>query len=211
MDIINFFSFFITLLIICNPMSALPVFLMVTQNHTIEQKKQTAIKASIAVAVILVGMTFVGNYMLQALSIKVYAFQVMAGLVLIMLAFTMLNAETSRLKKTREEEKEAMQKESVAIVPLAIPLIAGPGAISTIIIRLGDIPNLQHQLIVSGICIVIAFIIGIIWYYAGALERKVGHTGINIITRIGGLILGAISLQTFAEGLIGFFPVLASR
>lgn len=209
MDVVSTFSFFVTLFIICNPMAALPVFLMLTSHQSPVKKRRTAVQASVAVASILIGMTFIGRYVLEILSIRICAFQVMGGLVLTILAFTMLNAETSKFKKTQEEEDEALQKPSVAIVPLAIPLISGPGAISTIIIRLGNIPTLQEQIIISGICILIAIIIGSIWYYAARLEHKLGHTGINIITRLGGLVLGAISLQTLAEGILGFFPGLA--
>ncbi|MDN3505260.1 MAG: MarC family protein [Rhabdochlamydiaceae bacterium] len=210
LDLTELFSFFVTLFIICNPMAALPVFLSLTAHQNTKQKKRTAVQASVAVASILILMTFVGNYFLQVLSIEICAFQVMGGLVLTMLAFSMLNAEISKFKKTQEEEDEALKKPSVAIVPLAIPLISGPGAISTIIIRLGSTPIISDQILISGICIIISLIIGAIWYFAGTWEDKLGHTGINIITRIGGLILGAVSLQTLAKGLLGFFPGLAS-
>ena len=190
-------------------MAALPVFLMLTSHQTIAEKKRTAVKASVAVASILIFMTFVGDYVLKLLSIEICAFQVMGGLVLTFLGFTMLNAEISKIKTTEEEEAEALTKPSVAIVPLAIPLIAGPGAISTIIIKLGNMPLFHHQLIICGICLVISFLIGLIWYFASSLEKSLGQTGINITTRLGGLILGAISLQTLAKGIIGFFPALA--
>lgn len=209
MGFIEYFSFFITLFIICNPMAALPVFLSLTAHQNIEQKKRTAIQAAIAVALILIVMTFIGSYVLELLSIEIAAFQVMGGLVLTLLAFSMLNAEVSRFKRTDEEQQEAMHKPSVALVPLAIPLIAGPGAISTIIIHISSWSTFTDKAIVSGISGLIALIIGLIWYYAGTLEYKLGHTGINIITRLGGLILGAISLQTLAKGVIGFFPALA--
>ena len=190
-------------------MSALPIFLSLTADRNLKQKKKTAIQAAVAVAFILILMTFVGNYIFNALSIQIRSFQVMGGLVLLTLSFSMLNAETSKFKNTIEEEEEAILKPSVAIVPLAIPLTSGPGAISTIIIQLGEKPILLEQILVSGICIVIAMIIGLIWYFAAYCENKLGHTGINILTRIGGLILGALAIQTLAKGIADFFPGLA--
>ena len=135
MSLVEFINFFITLLIIANPMAALPAFLNVTSSDSYEQRKKIALTTGFAVLIILILMTFVGSSLLQVLGIQVYAFQITGGLILLLLAFSMLNASPSRIQETKEEQKEAKRKESVAIVPLAIPLIAGPGAISTIILE----------------------------------------------------------------------------
>ena len=208
MENFDLFGFFVTLFIIANPMAALPVFLAVTAGDTLEEKKKVAIKASIAVFVTFSLMVFVGKWFLTVLAIDVHAFEVMGGLILVILAFNMLNGDSNRYKSTKEEKREAVLRESVAIVPLAIPLISGPGAMSTIIIRVTNHPGINYQFIILGCCFVISLIIGIIWYFAGTLERRLGYSGINVINRIGGLFLGAISLQTLASGIIGFFPRL---
>jgi MarC family membrane protein len=208
MEKFDLFGFFVTLFIIANPMAALPVFLAVTAGDTLEEKKKVAIKASIAVFVTFSIMVFFGKWFLTVLSIDVHAFEVMGGLILVMLAFTMLNGDGSKFRSSKEEKREASLRESVAIVPLAIPLISGPGAMSTIIIRSTNHPGLHYQLVILACCLVISFIIGLIWYFAGTLERRLGYSGINVINRIGGLFLGAISLQTLASGIIGFFPRL---
>lgn len=209
MESFDLFGFFVTLFIIANPMAALPVFLAVTAGDSMEEKKKIAIKASIAVFITFIAMIFLGQPFLTLLAIDVHAFEVMGGLILVALAFRMLEGNfNDRYRATKEEKREAVLRESVAIVPLAIPLISGPGAMSTIIIRVANHPGIHSQLLILGCCLVISFIIGLIWYFAGTLEKRFGYSGINVINRIGGLILGAVSLQTLATGIIGFFPAL---
>lgn len=189
-------------------MAALPAFLKVTGGDSVEQRKKTALQTGFAVLVILTLMTFIGSSFLKVLGIQVYAFQITGGLILLLLAFSMLNASTSRIQETQEEQKEAKKKESVAIVPLAIPLIAGPGAISTIILEVSINPTFTLQLFVTLACFLVALIMGSLLYFASGLEKKLGQTGLNIFSRLGGLILAAMSIQTIANGLIGLFPVL---
>jgi multiple antibiotic resistance protein len=208
MTLVDFINFFITLFIISNPMAALPAFLKVTGGDSVEQRKKTALQTGFAVLVILTLMTFIGSSFLKVLGIQVYAFQITGGLILLLLAFSMLNASTSRIQETQEEQKEAKKKESVAIVPLAIPLIAGPGAISTIILEVSINPTFTLQLFVTLACFLVALIMGSLLYFASGLEKKLGQTGLNIFSRLGGLILAAMSIQTIANGLIGLFPVL---
>jgi multiple antibiotic resistance protein len=208
MSFTDFINFFITLLIIANPMAALPAFLEVTSNESYEQRKKTAVTTGFAVLMILILMTFIGKSFLEILGIEVYAFQITGGLILLLLAFSMLNASPSRIQETKEEQKEAKRKDSVAIVPLAIPLIAGPGAISTIILEVSTKPGLTTQIFVSIAALLVAIFMGGLLYFASGLEKKLGQTGLNIFSRLGGLILAAMSIQVIANGLIGLFPVL---
>jgi multiple antibiotic resistance protein len=112
------------------------------------------------------------------------------------------------MKNTPEEQKEK-QSDLGAIVPLAIPIIAGPGAISTVIVSVNQFPGLFNQIMISISAILVALAMGVLLYFAANLEKIFGKSGINIINRLGGLILAAISIQTLASGMIGLFPVLA--
>ena len=208
MTLTDFINFFITLLIIANPMAALPAFLNITASDSFSQRRKIALTTGVAVLIILVLMTFIGGPLLDILGIQVYAFQITGGLILLLLAFSMLNASPSRIQETQEEQKEAKKKESVAIVPLAIPLIAGPGAISTIILEVSLRPSFPNQILVTLACAIVALLMGALLYFASGLERKLGQSGLNIFSRIGGLILAAMSIQTIANGLIGLFPIL---
>lgn len=208
MDFTAFFNFFVTLFIIANPMAALPAFLGVTATETFQQRKKTALTTAFAVFFVLILMTFIGRSFLELLGIKVFAFQITGGMILLTLAFSMLNATPSRIRETKEEEKEAQKRDSAAIVPLAIPIIAGPGAISTIILEVSSRPGLMTQLWVAAACFLVAFFMGALLYFASGLEKKLGQTGLNIFSRLGGLVLAAISVQVIADGLVGLFPVL---
>lgn len=125
-----------------------------------------------------------------------------------MLSLSMLNAEESPIKNSPEEQKQK-QSDMGAIVPLAIPIIAGPGAISTLIVSVSQFPGPYNQMIISISCLLVALVMGVLLYFAANLEELFGKAGINIINRLGGLILAAIAVQTLASGITGLFPVLA--
>lgn len=210
MDLAQFVNHFIALLVIANPLSALPAVLRITRHQTIKDKRETGLTTAFAVGVILLVVTWIGTPLLLILGIKLPAFQVAGGFVLFIMSLSMLNAEESPIKHTPEEQKER-RADMGAIVPLAIPIIAGPGAISTIIVSVNEFPGLFNQLLLSISAILVAFVMGILLYFAADLERFFGTSGINIINRLGGLILAAISIQTMANGMIGLFPILGSR
>lgn len=210
MDFGQFVNNFIALLVITNPLSALPAVLRVTRNQSLLEKRRTGLTSAFAVGVILLVVTWVGTPLLQILGIKLPAFQVAGGIVLFMLSLSMLNAEESPIKNTPEEQKQR-QSENGAIVPLAIPIIAGPGAISTLIVSVSQFPGPFNQLMISISCILVALVMGALLYFAANLEELFGRAGINIINRLGGLILAAIAVQTLASGISGLFPALAGH
>jgi multiple antibiotic resistance protein len=203
----DFINNFIALLVVTNPLSALPAVLKITRNQSLPEKKKTGITAALAVGVILLGSTWGGSPLLKAFGIKLPAFQIAGGLVLLVLAFSMLNAQESTIKQTIEEQKEK-RPDSGAIVPLAMPIIAGPGAISTVILHTNQHPGALDQLLISFSAILVAFVMGLILYSASHLEKIFGQTGINIFNRIGGLLLAAIAIQSITNGLIDSFPGL---
>lgn len=207
MDFSQFVNHFIALLVIANPLSALPAVLRVTRNQTLVEKRHTGLVCAFAVGVILLVVTWIGTPLLLVLGISLPSFQVAGGVILFMMALSMLNAEESPIKNTPEEQKEK-QGDMGAIVPLAIPIIAGPGAISTVIVSVNQFPGLLNQIIISISAILVSLSMGILLYFAANLEKIFGKAGINIINRLGGLILAAISIQTLASGIMGLFPFL---
>ena len=210
MDFSQFVNHFIALLVITNPLSALPAVLRITRNQTIAEKKRTGLISALAVGMILLIATWIGMPFLMVLGIKLPAFQVAGGVILFLVALSMLSAEESPIKQTAEEQKEKRAGDGGAIVPLAIPIIAGPASISTVIVSVNDFPGLLNQLLLSCSAILVALVMGALLYSASHLERVLGHSGVNIINRLGGLILTAIAIQTIANGLMGLFPFLAA-
>jgi len=209
-DFTQFVNLFIGLLVIANPLSALPAVLRITRNQSLAEKRHTGLTCAFAVGVILLVVTWIGTPLLIVFGIKLPAFQVTGGIVIFIMALSMLNAEESSIKHSLEEQKEK-RSDLGAIVPLAIPIIAGPGAISTIIVSVNQFPGPYNQMVISVAAIFVAFVMGLLLYFSANLEKFFGQSGINIINRLGGLILAAISVQTIANGLIGLFPILTVK
>ena len=193
---------------IANPLSALPAVLKITRNQTLAEKRRSGLVTAFAVLVILLVTTWIGSPLLLVLGIKLPAFQVAGGIIIFMMALSMLSGEESPIKQTAEEQKEKVREEG-AIVPLAIPIIAGPGAISTIIVYVNAFSGIYNLLILSVAVILVSLVMGLLLYFAGNLEKLLGQSRINIINRLGGLALAAIAVQTLANGLLGLFPSLA--
>jgi multiple antibiotic resistance protein len=207
MEISGFVNYVISLLVICNPFAALPALIGMTKGLSIKEKKRTGAVAGTAVGVILLTMTWFGSWILDFLGITVPAFQVTGGVVIFLLALSMLNAETSRQKQAEDEEDSSL-KSSIAIVPLAIPIMAGPGAISTVIVAANGLHGFWNLVLLSLAAVLVALILAVTLYFSTPFEKALGQRGINIINRIAGLILAAIAIQTLSKGLVGLFPVL---
>lgn len=199
---------FIALVAILNPVGAIPIFIALTSDETPPQRLATARLAARAVAIVLLVSAFLGEYILQFFGISIAAFQVAGGMVLMLLAFNMLQAKSSRYRHTPEEAAEGMQKEDVAVVPLAIPLLAGPGTMITVIIA----HHKSSSWLSSGLLVLDILAIAGVAYVAlrlsGPLSRRLGVTGINISTRIFGLVLASIAVTFIANGLAALFPAL---
>jgi multiple antibiotic resistance protein len=208
MEYNQFINYFTSLLVICSPFSALPALIGLTQGLSDDEKRRTGVIAGVGVGVILIAMTWIGGPVLNFLGITIFAFQVAGGLVVFLLALSMLNAETSRIKQTTEDQKESRHKHSIAIVPLAIPIMAGPGAISTVIVAVSEYPGVLNQLYLSVCAILVAFVLGVTLYFSIHFEKMLGQRGINIVNRLAGLILAGMAVQTLSKGIIGLFPLL---
>jgi len=207
-DFAQFLHYFIGLIVISNPLSALPALLRITRNRSLSEKRKTGLTTALAVLIILLVATWVGTPLLKILGIELPAFQVSGGIIIFLMSLSMLNAEESPIKQTIEEKKDQRPGDIGAIVPLAMPIIAGPGVISTIIINVNQFPGMYNLALLSISAILVSILMGILLYFASSLEQILGQLGINIINRLGGLILAAISIQMLATGLIGLFPIL---
>ena len=199
---------------IFSPFAAIPIFVSLTSNTTIQQKNQTAKTASIAAGITGLISVWIGEYVLMFFGISISSFKIAGGILLLLMAINMLNAKTPNAKNTKEELEEAQEKSinisEIAVVPLAIPLIAGPGAISTIIIFSQKDSSVLHLFYMSLIIIAIAIFIFTALRASTFITKKLGITGINIISRVMGLILASISIEFITSGLLIVFPVLAS-
>lgn len=172
--------------------------------ENLKQRKKIAISASFAVAAILVTVTWLGLPLLDLFGIKIPAFQVAGGFVLAMVALSMLRAEPNRIQPA-SEESPVISKASIAVVPLAMPIMAGPGAITTVVVGASIWTGILNHIFLSISAIFVAFTTGSVLYFASHFEKVLRQTGVDLITRIGGLILASMSVQSIASGIHGLW------
>ncbi|WP_459199299.1 MarC family protein [Ralstonia pseudosolanacearum] len=207
MDLIK--SFF-SLLALINPIGAIPFFISLTESQTDEEKRRTIKTASVSVALVIGISALLGEQIIGFFGFSVGSLQVGGGIIMIMIALNMLNAQTSRTKATPEEEDEAGVRASIAVVPLAIPLLTGPGSISTVIVYAGKTQHWYELLFLAGVGVLIALVVWIVLRAAEPIARVIGRTGINVGTRLMGLILAALAVEFIVDGLKTLLPVLKS-
>lgn len=198
----------IALLVLVNPISAVPMFLSLTHDNTRSERQKIARTATIAIFIGIVFFAVAGNGLLHMLNISIGAFQVGGGILVLLIAIAMMNAKPNPTKTNDEEHMEAESKESVAVVPLAIPLLIGPGSISTVIIYASAAKNWWGitQIILAGA--IVAVLCYLAMLFADRLTRVLGQTGINIINRVMGMLLAALSVEIIVAGVKALFPLL---
>ncbi len=201
----------IVLFAIIDPIGAVGIFLSYTHAQTAIERRRTALITAVTVAIVLIAAILVGETIMGYFGIRLASFQVGGGLVILMMSFSMLNARMPGFKRTAEEAREAEDKVAVAVVPLAIPLLAGPASITTVILAAHTATGAAHIAVLSGVVVAISFFTWASFRLSEKIASMLGKTGLNIITRLMGLLLAAISIEIIANGLIGLFPVLAGQ
>ena len=198
----------VALLVIVNPLGTLPVFVLMTQGETDAVRRNTAAVASIAVATVLVVAVLLGESLLAFFGISIASFKVGGAILILLMAISMMDVRAAGPKQTPEEAAEAADKESIAVVPLAIPLLAGPGAISTTIIYTAKVHGVAHILAVILVCLVVSAISWVVLRAGIRLAELMGRTGVNVATRVMGLLLAAVAVEIFASGIVELLPGL---
>jgi len=209
LDYAEYIKIFVGLLAIVNPFGAIPIFISLTAGEDSGQRLDTINLVAIGITIILLTTLFFGEWLLHFFGITIDSFRVGGGILILLMAIAMLHAKTSPIRQTKEEANESIDKESVAIVPLAMPLLAGPGAISTVILAAHKSSGIPHYLVISLGIILLSLVVWGVLRLSPWIMRRVSATGINIFTRIMGLILAAIAVEFIANGIKGLFPVLA--
>lgn len=201
-------KFSITLISIINPLGAIPVFLGFTKNHKNLNIKNVTNTCAIAVGTTIMVSLVCGQALLNFFGISVASFTIGGGLLLFTMAFSMISGHQSTTKINNEEIRSFDFEREIGIIPLAIPLLSGPGAISTSIIHAKNFTTPTHW--VAGILMVmiIGLVIKVILSYADKIGEKLGQIGLNVMTRIMGLILLSMSIEMIAFGIKEILPVL---
>lgn len=191
---------FTSVLFIVDPIAVVPTYLVITRDETPEQRRRTATRACIAAALLLIGFGLAGRLLFSVLGITLPAFRLAGGFILGLVAMDMLRAQRST-QESAPEIAEGTAKEDVALTPLAMPMLAGPGAISTIMVLAGQATTISQSLAVYGSIILTAFASWLTLRIGERLMARVGQTGIRVMTRIMGLLLAAVAAQFILTGL----------
>jgi multiple antibiotic resistance protein len=198
----------VTLTAVLDPVLAVPIFLTLTASRSPASRVALVRAVAIAVFVVLAAAALLGDAILTLIGASLAAFRVGGGLVLLLMALAMLNARAGGLRQSREEAEELESGELSGVVPLAVPLLAGPGAISTTIIA-AQKGGAAHLAAILACIAVVSAMTWLVLRGADAIGGRLGTTGLNIATRLLGLLLAALAIQTMAEGLRELFPGLA--
>jgi multiple antibiotic resistance protein len=199
---------FVAMIVIVNPLGIMPVFVAMTPHMGHVERKKTARIAAITVLIVLMVSALLGERVLEMFGISIASFKVGGAILVLMAALSMMQAMPSRDKQTPEEAKEAEDKASIAVVPLAIPLLAGPGAMSTIIIYASEKKTLLHLAMVCGAVVGVALFTWFALRLASQVGQRMSKTTINVATRIMGLLLAALAVEIFAGGIVELIPAL---
>jgi len=206
-DLLSFsLSTLTTLLVVVDAPAAVPLLLSVTRGDSAQDRRRTAFRAALAGGLVLSAFAALGGAIFRLLGISLGAFQIAGGLLLFLLAVDMLGARPSRQRTSPEEEAEGVERPDPSIFPLAIPMLAGPGATSTVMVLISRAAHAWQVAIVFG---AIALTTAVTWALlrgAEMVERRLGKTGMNVVQRVMGLILAATAVQFVVEGTANVLP-----
>jgi multiple antibiotic resistance protein len=192
---------FFTLFVVIDPIGLAPLYLGLVRDRTDDEKAQIATRAILVSAVILLGFGLTGAYVLHYLGISLQAFQMAAGLLLFKIAFDMIFLQQER--ETEDEAKEAQKREDISVFPLAIPLIAGPGSLASILLLSRESTNyyLGLAVVLGAAGIVLLLCYGFL-LLSRPLAKGLGQIGINVVTRVLGVLLAALAVQYVLDGVL---------
>jgi multiple antibiotic resistance protein len=201
----------IALLAIVNPIGVIPFFIHFTQGFTREQRQRTIRVAAFSAFVVIAVSALAGLKIIEFFGISLASFQVGGGLLLLTSALQMLNAQPAESRKDdlAEGTDKADAGASIAIVPLTIPLLTGPATISTMVIYADKTRHWWQLAVLVGYGVVIGLAVWLAFSLSGRIGKVLGKTGINVMTRLMGLILAALAVEVMSDGLVKLFPVLA--
>jgi multiple antibiotic resistance protein len=203
--VMSMLTAFATVFAIVDPLATAPIFLAITPGNTEEERRRMAAQASLVAGGVLLVFALTGNRIFTFFGISTPAFRVAGGILLLVTALETLRSGEGGKPQTPEERRESLEKPDVAITPLAIPLLAGPGAISTVALLGSNAKNAVDMLIVGAAIVLTLTIAWVALANAGRLVKIVGRIGLKIVTRIMGLLLAGIGVEFILAGIRQFW------
>ncbi|MFO7603744.1 MAG: MarC family protein [Gammaproteobacteria bacterium] len=198
---------FVVLFIVLDPVGVAWMFAALTADAEPRQQRAMAIRGVILAGMIMYLFFFFGNALLQWMGVGLPAFRIAGGVLLFLLSLEMVFARQSGLRSTtRGEQHEAEGKQDISVFPLAFPLLAGPGALTTVLLMVGNITTLTERAIMAGVILAVSVVTLLILLPAQRLSKLLGQTGANVVSRLLGLVLAALAMQFIIDGIrLSFF------
>lgn len=207
-EITGYIKVFIALFVLVNPLEGIPFYLNNTRMMTPEQKKTIIRKTSTAVFIILIFSFFLGKYVLTLFGISTGAFTLAGGIIIFLISLSMVLGGNSQSDKDVQTSPNG-GSDSFAIVPLAIPLLAGPGPISSMILYGGSTTNFWQLIIIPAIALAVTSAVYLSFKAAATLESKLKKTGVDVLTKVSGILISAIAMEMIHRGLLQLFPSIS--
>jgi multiple antibiotic resistance protein len=199
-------KFFVVFFVVVDPISLIPLFAGLSQGASARYKRKMAGKAAVIALAICVLFSLVGAKFLGVMGISLSSFRIAGGTLLFLIALDMVFARPSGTRSTSSEQEEAKRREDISVFPLAFPFIAGPGALATILLSVGEVGG--RPLLFAGLLGVVGVVVAICWLLMLAtprLMKVLGVTGANVVSRLSGVILAALAVQFIVDGIRGSF------
>ncbi len=206
-DAASFWTLFAALFAIMNPLVAVPFFVTLTEGRTERQRHQLAMVATATVLIALVSAALFGRELLGFFAISISSFRIAGGIIVLLMGLSLLNAKVAGSDDSRSGAKSNQQSE--AICPLAIPLLAGPGSIATVIVRCESAQQLSDFVTIGVVILAMAVVTYVVLRAALTVARIVGQSGLTVLTRLIGMVVAAIAIDMIVIGIRSTFPVVA--
>lgn len=202
-------SFIAALFSMMNPIGNLGVFAGMTADRPDAEVRKIAWTCAAAVALTLLVVAWTGSLLLQFFGISVDSLRAAGGIIVLMIGLNMLFNKAAEHKHSPGELEDAKQRASIAVVPMAIPIVAGPGSMAAVLVAGEQHSSVLSRVEISLVIIALAALIGLLFNFAAPISRRLGESGMGVITRVMGLVLAAIAMGMLTTGLKGLLPGLA--
>ena len=206
----EFLRFGAALFAIMNPFGAIPIFLSLTADNTPAERRRIGGVTALAVLVALLVTALVGHQILGFFGVSIGAFRAAGGLIILLLALSMLHGRQSTVHHSPVEQQDGEAKDDPAVFPLAIPLIAGPGSIATVILYSNQVRGVAGYLVIGAVIALLCLVLYLALRLALPLSDRLGATGMNVATRLMGMLLASIAVEMIAAGIGDLFPSLGA-
>jgi multiple antibiotic resistance protein len=208
-DLALYAAIIVTVFALVDPIGGLPFFVALTEGYDAKDRQVVLHRAILTLGAVLTTFALVGRFLFLAFGFTLAAFEVAGGILLFLVAYDMLRGEVTRTKLSPDDRDDSSRRGEVGIVPLGIPLLAGPGAISTVMIYEGNAGSDPLIIVATFVAIgVVTALAYVIFRYGQRILSRVGRVGVMAMTRVLGLMIAAVGVQFVANGILGLFPHL---